>query len=76
MQPSEPSIHRSSSPMRVVSDPRKKSGKESDVSSEKMMVQEEIQESPQDDSSVVSGVAPAMHVLHRNYVCVVTQSHS
>jgi symplekin len=51
-KPSEPSIHRSSSPMRVVSDPRKKSGKESDVSSEKMMVQEEIQESPQDDSSV------------------------
>ena len=53
-QPSEPSTHRSTSPPRVVSDPRKRSGRESDVSGEKIVAQEEIWESSKDDSSAVS----------------------
>ena len=53
-QPLEPFTHRSSSPLRVVSDPRRKTGKESDSSSEKVRIMAELQESPHEESSAVS----------------------
>lgn len=51
-------------PLRVVSDPRKKTVKGNDESGETNIIQDEVQESPMDDSSVVG--LPIIYVFHRH----------